>query len=106
MATTANVAAVVLGWAYVLGLIVAVVSMASRLFRYWRAGLDTPALLPRDFILIAGSSLTLGLMVYARQHGIRVTNDLAWTLATYGVATFVVWVFVYFELFVIERPRH
>lgn len=95
----------VYAFAYVIGLAIASVSLLTRLIRYIRAGWRVPKLLWRDVLLIVGLAIPFGGgLVLGRVLGIDLADNPMWVIPTGALAAVGIWVFVYNELFVIERP--
>jgi hypothetical protein len=93
------------GLAYIAGLLVAAVSLVSRSVRYRRAGWRMPRLLVRDLVLVLGLALPFAGTLFSRAFGWGLGMNPLWVLVTGALAVGSIWVFVYHELFVIERPR-
>lgn len=88
-------------------------STALRWFRYIRQGIPAPVLLKRDAALLGGLAAPFLLISFVRALGLSavVTSpagvpELWWLLITGLPAIFAVTVYVWYEIFVIERrPR-
>lgn len=103
---TLQIISAVYGVAYVIGLVIAAASLVARALRYRRARWPMPRLLVRDLVLILGLALPFGGgLVLSRVFGIALGENAAWVIVTGAMAVAGIWVFVYNELFVIERPR-
>lgn len=83
------------------------VSTIGRVVYYRRHGFERPRLLVRDSIMILGFSLSFGLVLFSRAAGLStyLIQFPAWAVLTDVPAIVAVLAYVYFELFVIERPR-
>lgn len=93
------------GFAYVIGLAIASVSLIRRVSRYVRSGWRVPTLLWRDVLLIVGLAIPFGGgLVVGRVLGVPLGDNPLWVIPTGALAVAGIWVFVYNELFVIERP--
>lgn len=102
---TLQLLSAVYGIAYVTGLVIAAASLIVRVARYVRAGWRIPRLLWRDVVLIVGLAIPFGGgLVLGRVFGIPLGDSPLWVIPTGALAVLGIWVFVYNELFVIERP--
>lgn len=94
-------------WLFVL---VGFVSTASRVAYYRAKGFRMPLLLFRDVSLFAGLAISFGLIIGARAVDlalvINLRDSLAWSVLTSAPALYGVAVFVYFEVFVIEKGNN
>lgn len=82
----------------------------ARVVYYQRNRAARPRLLNRDVLVIGGLSLSFGLITVVRFLPLETrlaltTGNVAWALITTVPACIAVLVYLYFEAFVIERPR-
>jgi O-antigen/teichoic acid export membrane protein len=96
---------------FLLLLVMGATSTLVRYIRYRREKIEPPVLLKRDVALLVGLALPFLLISAVRALGLTsvVTGEdgpqLWWLIATGPPGIIAIAVFVYYELFVIERPR-
>lgn len=99
-----NAAAFLVWWVFVL---IGFVSTATRVAYYRAKGYRMPLLLFRDVSLFGGLATSFGLILGARASDlatlINLRDSIVWSLLTVLPALYGVAVFVYFEVFVIEK---
>lgn len=79
-------------------------STVARVAYYRAHGFRRPRLLTRDAALVIGFALSFGLILLARALDLQGLRDnVLWAIATDAPAITAVAVYVYYELFVIER---
>lgn len=90
--------------AFVAGLAVATISIALRALNYTRHAIPMPILLPRDLFLVFGILFPFagGFLWVILGLEDEMSSEPLWVIPAGGIAVIAVWVFVYFELFVIE----
>ena len=91
--------------AFTLGLLAAFASTGIRMLRLWLAGHKLPELIWRDFVGWGLLCFTFLLIAIGRAFEWTVREQLWWFLVTGAPAIAAVWVYVYFELFVIGHRR-
>jgi uncharacterized membrane protein len=91
---------------YGFGLFVSLATLIRRTLRYFRSGKRLPILLPRDLILLLGLAVPIGgiLIVRYTETASLLRENLLWITLTGGLAVFSIWVWMIYELFVIDRP--
>lgn len=87
------------------GLLLGAGSVAFRMWRLHRAGIELPRLIWRDVVLaggLGGAFVAIGLH---RLAGLPFANEVWWAVLIAGAAVVAVWTFVYYEFWVIGHRR-
>lgn len=97
------------GSIFLVGLFGGFARTLARVVYYLRHKAERPRLLNRDVLVIGGLSLSFGLITVIRflPQEARIaltTGNVAWAVLTTVPAVIAVLVYLYFELWVIERP--
>lgn len=95
---------------FLLLLLIGTASTYVRWLRYRRLRIPAPVLLKRDAILLGGLAIPFLLISAVRVIGISTVSgengpELWWLLVTGIPAVLAIAVYVFYELFVIEKPR-
>jgi H+/Cl- antiporter ClcA len=84
----------------------AIAILSGRLIRYRRRKQRIPLIAKRDFWFLMGLALPFLGIFFARAFGIKdLSTNLWWIIATTFCALGAVGVWLYYEVFVIERPN-
>lgn len=102
--TPETINAVALGL-FSLGLLLGAGSTLVRLVRLSQRGIPRPRLIWRDVSFVGGLGFTFVAILIHRVTGMPFVEEVWWALFTATVAVASVWVYAYFEFFVIGHRR-